>query len=279
MPVSLYRFRSLNAIILVLLFSSGSGVGLLADTPDRPEDTPGREQKTPSSDAPISEADEMRRLKAITDEIIARTNDFRAENDLESLSVAPDLTKAAAKFAKYMAGTDRYGHNADGGTPARRAEAAGYDYCMVRENIAYRTNTGEPTRASLTELFVQGWIDSPGHRENMLAEYATQTGVAVATDDGNTFYAVQLFGRPKSRSIEIQVTNRSEQTVTLVTESNGSRDEFAMQPRMKFKMRRCFPTTIQLVSSEETVTAKESQSLMIEDGPVLLKQTSETSTE
>ncbi|WP_231602611.1 CAP domain-containing protein [Neorhodopirellula pilleata] len=221
----------------------------------------------------------MRRLKAVSSEIIARTNDFRAKNDLESLSEAPDLTKAAAKFAKYMAETDRYGHNADGSTPAARAEAAGYDYCVVRENIAYRTNTGEPTRASLTELFVKGWIDSPGHRENMLAQYVTETGVAVATDDGDTFYAVQLFGRPETRSIEIEIANLSDQTVTLVTESNGNRDEFALQPRMTFKMRRCFPTTIELAGSEKTVNVNESESYTIENGPVLAKQTSDRPSE
>lgn len=238
-------------------------------------DTPQSRQDTPSVDAPISDADQTRRLSTISSEIIARTNDFRAKNDLESLSVAPDLTKAAAEFAKYMATTDRYGHNADGSTPARRAKAAGYDYCVVRENIAYRTNTGDPTRETLTELFVQGWIDSPGHRENMLAQYVMETGVAVATNDGDTFYAVQLFGRPKSRSIELEIANRSEQTVTLVTEARDSRDEFTMQPRMTVKMRRCFPTTVGLAGSKESVTVNENESLTIEDGPILSKQPTE----
>ena len=260
---------------MVLLLVGLMGLACNRSLGDTLGDTPQSKQDTPSADAPISDADQMRRLSTISSEIIARTNDFRAKNDLESLSVAPDLTKAAAEFAKYMARTDRYGHNADGSTPARRAKAAGYDYCVVRENIAYRTNTGDPTRATLTELFVQGWIDSPGHRENMLAQYVTETGVAVATEDGDTFYAVQLFGRPDSRSIELEIANRSEQTVTLVTEAHGSRDEFAMQPRMTVKMRRCFPTTVGLAGSEESVTVNENESLTIEDGPVLTKQPTE----
>ncbi|GEM_PF-2589738 len=32
----------------------------------------------------------------------------------------------------------------------------------------------------MINVFVQGWIDSPPHRENMLADYVTETGVAVA---------------------------------------------------------------------------------------------------
>jgi uncharacterized protein YkwD len=43
---------------------------------------------------------------------------------------------------------------------------------------------------------VEGWKRSPGHRRNLLAREATQTGVAVARSDQGYYYAVQLFGRP-----------------------------------------------------------------------------------
>ena len=68
-----------------------------------------------------------------------------------------------------MAESGKYGHQADGQTPARRAKEAGYQY-----------------------------------RENILADFVTETGVSVASSHGMTFYAVQLFGRPKSAAIKFK---------------------------------------------------------------------------
>ncbi len=197
--------------------------------------------------------------------IVEQTNDFRKENDLQPLAVDDDLTEAASKFARYMAETDKYGHNADGKTPAQRAQAAGYEYCVVRENIAYRTNTGEVTADSLTEIFVQGWIDSPSHRENMAADYVTETGVGVATTDDVTYFAVQLFGRPESAAYRIEISNRSGETQTIVVTANDSRDEFDLPPRGIVRMRRCFPSTIGLPGNDQEFSLTESANLVIDD--------------
>lgn len=153
-------------------------------------------------------------ITAVQEAIVDQTNEFRRSNQLEAVQRDEHLMQAAKKFAEFMARTGKYGHRANGMTPAQRAEAAGYDYCVVRENIAYRTNTGDVTADSLIEVFVQGWIDSPPHRENMLADYATQTGVAVATTDDVTYYAVQMFGRPKSAAFRLKLTNESGDTKT-----------------------------------------------------------------
>ncbi len=195
--------------------------------------------------------------------IVTQTNDFRKEHDLPPVSKNAELTQTASKFAKFMAKTDKYGHHADGRTPAQRAKASGYEYCVVRENIAYRTNTGEVTAASLIEVFVQGWIDSPPHRDNMLADYVTETGVAVATADGVTYYAVQLFGRPKSAAIQLKVTNESGEARTVVVTANDSEDEVELAPRAVIKMTRCFPTTLRLSESESEIRLTESTELTI----------------
>ncbi|WP_182865445.1 CAP domain-containing protein [Rhodopirellula sp. JC639] len=196
--------------------------------------------------------------------IVSQTNDFRKKNELASVSGDEELTSAAKKFAQYMADTGDYGHRADGQTPAQRAKAAGYEYCVVRENIAYRTNTGDITAESLVEVFVQGWIDSPSHRENMLADYVTQTGVGVASSDGVTYYAVQLFGRPKSAAFVVEVANRSDQPQTIIVEANGSQDEFELPPRGIVRMKRCFPTTIATDSGQQTVSLQKATSLVID---------------
>ena len=124
-------------------------------------------------------------------------------------------------------------------------------------------NTGEVTASGLIEVFVQGWIDSPPHRENMLAEYATQTGVGVGTTDGITYYAVQLFGRPKSAAISLTVLNKSKDPRVLVIEANDSVDQVELSPGSSLKTTRCFPTTLRLQHEEKELIVTKSAELTI----------------
>lgn len=198
----------------------------------------------------------------VEEAIIKQINDYRKKKGLGQLQVNDELQATAKKFAEFMAESGKYGHHADGKTPAERAEAAGYEYCVVRENIAYRTNTGEVTAKSLVDVFVPGWIDSPPHHENIVAKHITQTGAAVATKDQTTYYAVHLFGRPKSAQIEISVLNRSGKAQTVSIETNESVDEFEMPPRTTVSMKRCFPTTFR-VDGLEAKTVDKSQELVL----------------
>src|SRR5690606_15257530 len=139
-----------------------------------------------------------------------------------------DLAKTAAEFARYMARTDKYGHRADDRSPSERATAQGYQYCLVSENIAYQFQTQGFQTAKLVEGFVDGWKDSPGHRENMLEPAVTQTGVAVAqSETTGVFYAVQMFGRPQSAKIGFRLANPTE--VSLEYQLGGQK--FSLPPR------------------------------------------------
>ncbi len=143
--------------------------------------------------------------------IVEATNAFRTENKLKAVTVSPELRKATQYFADYMARTSRYGHKADGKTPADRARQFGYDHCIVAENIAYDFNSEGFSTAELARGFVEGWKHSPGHRRNMLDADVVETGVAVAQGrDNGYFFAVQMFARPKSLAVEFKITNESE---------------------------------------------------------------------
>jgi hypothetical protein len=120
------------------------------------------------------------------------------------------LQETAQSFANYMADTDRYGHTADDRRPAERAAAKEYKYCIVLENIAYAFRSSGYDASGLADQFVSGWKKSPGHRKNMLDPDVTETGVAIArSEKTGYYYAVQLFGRPKSASIEFSIENRA----------------------------------------------------------------------
>ncbi len=195
--------------------------------------------------------------------IVDQTNDFRKSKKLDGVLHDEHLMQAAKDFAEFMARTSKYGHQANGMTPAQRAEAAGYEYCVIRENIAYRMNTGEVTTDGLINVFVQGWIDSPPHRENMLADYVTHTGVAVATTDDVTYYAVQMFGRPKEAAFQLKLNNESGETKTIVFRANDQRDEVELKPRMILTMSRCFPTNVSITGNEESITVRSATTLNV----------------
>jgi uncharacterized protein YkwD len=144
-----------------------------------------------------------------SDLIVSRTNDFRREQGLGTANLNPRLRAAADSFARYMARTTRYGHTADGQTPAERGQKHGYDYCLVSENIGYQYSSAGFATEPLAEGFVAGWKQSPEHRKNMLDPDVVETGVAVARSANGTYYAVQMFGRPRSMEIQFKVTNRA----------------------------------------------------------------------
>lgn len=233
------------------------------------EETPGgsaKRQAPEKVDSPSEGANrpvDQVELDQVVSRVVEATNTFRREQGLEPVEPQTELQQAAQKFAEFMSGKDLYGHHADGQTPAQRAKAAGYDYCMVRENIAYRTDTRDNTAKALSETFFSGWKESPEHRQNMLAEHVTDTGVGVATEDGVTFYAVQMFGRPHSASIEVRVRNRSDQAAKLKVESDYGVDSFELPPNTIATFTRCLPTTLALKDSQNEAKASESASFAI----------------
>jgi uncharacterized protein YkwD len=182
-------------------------------------------------------------LSRVEGGIVEATNDFRAEQGRRRVEVNRRLKDAAEGFAHYMAKTGRYGHEADGRTPADRVKVAGYDYCVVAENIAYFYSSAGFTTAELSDKFFAGWKNSPHHRENMLDPDVTETAVAVARSaDTGYYYAVQLFGRPKSNEIAFQVANESGAEIRYTLEDR----DFALPPRATRTHYACRPPELNI---------------------------------
>lgn len=151
---------------------------------------------------------------AVERQLVERSNTFRRQQGLQPVQVNPALTAAASEFARFMARTGRYAHDADGRQPVQRTQAAGYAHCMVAENIAWQFHADGFEPPALAQAFVQGWIDSPPHRHNLLAPEATDIGVAVARSAASgRHYAVQVFGRPAALRLRVELSNRSQQAV------------------------------------------------------------------
>ena len=153
--------------------------------------------------------------------IIEMTNQFRAEHKLGAVSRNAQLDAAARYFARYLARTGKFAHEADGRKPADRAKAHGYQFCQIAENLALHLDSRGFATRQLAGKAVTGWINSPGHRRNMLRPHVTQIGVAVAKAPFQPKYiSVQLFGLPMSARYGYNVFNYSDFKVAY---SDGSK--------------------------------------------------------
>src|SRR5262245_42162604 len=94
--------------------------------------------------------------------VLALTNELRKDKERDKVEINPQLVNAAQAFAEYMARTSRYGHQADGSTPADRAQKAGFKYCIIAENIAYAYDSDGFTTDALADELIGGWKASPG---------------------------------------------------------------------------------------------------------------------
>ncbi|WP_353620943.1 CAP domain-containing protein [Rhodopirellula sp. JC639] len=124
------------------------------------------------------------------------TNIERRRHGLPPFRRDQILASTAGGFARYMANTGRYGHNVDGRTPGQRLQANGYSTRRGwAENIdmLYQWQYQNLNVMQTAELHVRRWMDSPGHRANILNSSHTYMGVGVCPGNG-AGYAVQMFG-------------------------------------------------------------------------------------
>ncbi len=176
--------------------------------------------------------------------VLELSNDFRRKNGLSALRADPALTAAARAFAAYLARTGRFAHDADGGGPGERAEAAGYAYCEVAENLSTETSVLALTPERRAQDAMQGWTTSPGHRRNLLLARAADTGVGASSSAGATpgspQVVVQLFGQPRSTRYSFQVLNDSDWRVSYAMGPTVFRSE----PHTRTTHTSCDPKTI-----------------------------------
>nr|MDT0667400.1 CAP domain-containing protein [Micromonospora sp. DSM 115978] len=120
-------------------------------------------------------------------EVVALTNAERAKVGCAGLVVDDRLAAAAQAHSADMATNNYFSHTSQSGTsPAQRARAAGYPSSYVSENIAAGSSTPAQT--------MQMWMNSTGHRNNILNCGTTQIGVGYARGGSYGHYWTQNFG-------------------------------------------------------------------------------------
>jgi uncharacterized protein YkwD len=124
-------------------------------------------------------------LTALEQEALDLINAERAAVGAPPLTIDPAAQAAAVAHSEDMLARGFFDHtNPDGQDAGDRLAAAGASSSGWAENIAM----GQDTAQSV----VEGWMNSPGHRDNILNPSYTLTGLAAVTG-GDGPYWTQVF--------------------------------------------------------------------------------------
>jgi uncharacterized protein YkwD len=152
-----------------------------------------RTQPTPDTASPAATeaADVPDEIREMEQQITERVNDERRAEGLDPLEHRDDLARVARDYSRLMMEEEFFAHEGpEGGTVADRVREEGITFTAVGENLF--TSEGPVDHV---DVAVEGWMQSPGHRENILRDMYTHTGVGMVLE-GGTAYVTQVFLTP-----------------------------------------------------------------------------------
>ncbi len=120
-------------------------------------------------------------IEAVREATLCLINRERVSHGERALTLNGKLQHAAQGHSESMASNDYFSHEGPGGsTPLSRMRAAGYIYSSkigyeVGENIAWGTLS-----LATPQAIVEAWMNSPGHRANILDPNYRDTGIGVS---------------------------------------------------------------------------------------------------
>lgn len=175
-----------------------------------------------------------------TSGILDSTNQQRVKFGLGALQADAALNEAAKLKLNDMFNQQYFEHISPEGTSiSKLAEETGYEYIIIGENLAMGNFEDN-------EDLVGAWMQSPGHRENILNEHFTEIGIAARSgsfEGESVWIAVQEFGAPLSlcpkpnkeqairinemkSKIEIMQNNLDDQKNELDSQKFSSKEEY-----------------------------------------------------
>lgn len=147
-------------------------------------------------------------MRAEAEQIVALANQARAQAGVDSLHWDNALAAAALAHCQRMVQEGPISHRYNGEADlTERAARAGAHFSVIEENVAIG-----PSPSGLH----QEWMNSPGHRANMLSPDVDSIGVAVLASRG-VLYAVEDFGHAVQSMTPAQV----EQQVAALIRPSG----------------------------------------------------------
>jgi uncharacterized protein YkwD len=128
-------------------------------------------------------------IETLEQKCLQEVNRLREAHGLMRLEFYEPLLSVARDYSRRMAEERFFAHtDPDGLTVRQRVDRARIKWRMIGENLAYSNGYTNPVAASVT-----GWMDSPGHRKNMLDPDFRQTAIGVWISSNGTVYFTEIF--------------------------------------------------------------------------------------
>ncbi|MCA1058469.1 CAP domain-containing protein [Rossellomorea aquimaris] len=173
-----------------------------ADAPK--QEAPKAEAPAPEAEAPKAEAqapapaaneqqqqseqatEQSGQLSQFEQQVVELTNQERAKQGLPALKVDAELSKVAREKSRDMQANNYFSHTSPTyGSPFDMMKQFGIEYSSAGENIAMGQKTPEEV--------VQAWMNSEGHRKNIMSSNYTHIGVGYV-ENGN-YWTQQFIGK------------------------------------------------------------------------------------
>lgn len=152
----------------------------LSVTIDPPEEEPSVEDPTEEVDEGLTDEELQAKYDEYVKEVVALINKERAAEGLSALTMTTQLNKAAQFRAVEISTQSDISHTRPNGKSCFTVlDEMGIAYYYAGENIA----GGYLTPAAV----VKAWMDSPGHRENILDPYYNKIGIGYYVDSDSTY--------------------------------------------------------------------------------------------
>jgi uncharacterized protein YkwD len=138
--------------------------------------------------APVSPGSPV--IQQLEREAFAKINQQRAAQGLPSLLWNDEVAKVARMHSQNMANYKFFSHQGlDGRMVNDRADSVGLTkWRAIGENIAFMKGYASPVNAA-----VQGWLNSPSHKRNLLGQTWRESAVGVAVAPDGSYYFTQVF--------------------------------------------------------------------------------------
>lgn len=156
--------------------------------------------KPPVNEAPdVNEPSNVNETPVVSDKFMAqveqaifnKVNEERAKAGVPALSYNTTMEKYARIKSQDMGDNNYFSHpDQSGNLITAKMKADGVSYRAWGENIAYIGGVSDPN--ALADQFMKNWMNSQGHRENILSTNFQSIGVGVYKA-GNRVYATQEF--------------------------------------------------------------------------------------
>ena len=184
---------SFGGIFKLFSLNWGQGIGV----PSKPSDSSGTAGSTGSSDSSgttgstgttdsTGSTGTVSTVNSMEKQVASLTNSERKAKGLSALTLDNQLSKLARLKAEEMAKKGYFSHTSPTyGSAFDMMNKYGVSYRTAGENIAKGQKTAESV--------MNGWMNSSGHRANILSSAYTNIGVGYAKDSRGNTYWVQIF--------------------------------------------------------------------------------------